>query len=132
HPAIYRYNETARQWSPVLVLPPPEKGHVLDVAWAPNVGRRHHYVAAAEGKQLRIFKLTRGSGSAEGDSLELEATQTIPVSDAWRCQWNVTGTVLAVSGDRGSAKLFKADFEGTFNVVAKIQGDLSQVAPRAS
>ncbi|KAL3893300.1 MAG: hypothetical protein SGARI_008253 [Bacillariaceae sp.] len=130
HPAIYRYSDAARQWNPVLVLPPPPTGHVLDVAWAPNVGRRYHYIAAAEDKQLRIFKLTRGSG--EGDNLELEATQTIPVSDAWRCQWNVTGTVLAVSGDKGTVQLWKSNFEGNFKVVARVQGDLSQVAAGAS
>ena len=132
HPAVYRYSDASRQWSPVLVLPPPPTGHVLDVAWAPNVGRRYHYIAAAEDKQLRIFKLTRGNGSGEGDNLELEATQTIPVSNAWRCQFNVTGTVLAVSGDRGMVQLWKSNYEGNFKVVAQVQGDLSEVAAQAS
>ena len=140
HIAVYRYSESARQWNCLFTLPPPEpKGlqHVLNVAWAPNVGRRFHYIASAEGQQLRIFKLSRGiagSGNDNGE-LELESTQTlvkdVAPNNAWRCQWNVTGTVLASSGDRGVVQLWKSDFEGNFICVSKIQGDLSQVAQPA-
>ena len=108
-----------------MVLPAPEKGDILDVAWAPNVGRRYHYIASAEGQQLRIFKLSRGDNM--NDKLELISTQTIPATNAWRCQWNVTGTVLATSGDKGVVRLWKADFGGTFQCVTTIQGDLSEV-----
>ena len=60
--------------------------------------------------------------------LELKATQTIHVStNAWRCQWNVTGTVLACSGDRGMVEMWKSDFEGKFHCVSSIQGDMRQV-----
>jgi nucleoporin SEH1 len=132
HPIIYRYVETKRQWSSIIVLPPPPKGNVLDVAWAPNVGRRFHYIATAEGSQVRIFKLSRGNADGEGDALELESTQTITLTNAWRCQWNVTGTVLAISGDRGSVELWKSDFDGNWKCLSKIQGDLSLVAAQAS
>jgi len=131
HPIVFRYSETSRQWNSIVVLPPSPVGDVLDVAWAPNVGRRYHYIASAEGKQFRIFKLSRG-GNGEGDALELEATQTISVSNAWRCQWNVTGTVLACSGDRGVVQMWKSDFEGNFHCVSRIQGDVSQVVGQAS
>jgi nucleoporin SEH1 len=131
NPIVFRYSDTTRQWTSILVLPPPPVGDVLDVAWAPNVGRRYHYIAAAEGSQLRIFKLSRG-GNGEGDQLGLESTQTIQVANAWRCQWNVTGTVLASSGDRGTVQLWKADFEGNFKIVSRIYGDLSQVASQAT
>jgi WD40 repeat protein len=129
HPIIYRYSEVSRQWNSLIALPPPRRGDILDVAWAPNVGRRYHYIASAEGQQLRIFKLLR---SSEGEKLEYESTQTLEVSNAWRCQWNVTGTVLASSGDRGLVQLWKCDFEGNFKCVSKIQGDLAQVAAEAS
>jgi len=129
HPIVLRYIESSRQWNPILVLPPPPRGDVLDVAWAPNVGRRYHYIASAEAQQLRIFKLAR---SMEGEKLELESTQTLEVSNAWRCQWNVTGTVLASSGDRGIVQLWKSDFSGNFKCVSKIHGDLTQVATGAN
>jgi nucleoporin SEH1 len=129
HPIVFRYIESSRQWNPILVLPPPPRGDILDVAWAPNVGRRYHYIASAEGQQLRIFKLAR---SMEADKLELESTQTLEVTNAWRCQWNVTGTVLASSGDGGIVQLWKSDFVGNFKCVSKIHGDLTQVAAEAT
>eukprot|EP00980_Cylindrotheca_fusiformis_P010708 scaffold2400_cov187-Cylindrotheca_fusiformis.AAC.13 len=128
HPIVYRYSESSRQYNQLIALPPPPIGDVLDVAWAPNVGRRYHYIAAAEGQQLRIFKLMR---NGQGGELELVSTQTLEVSNAWRCQWNITGTVLASSGDLGLVQLWKSDFEGNFKCVSKIQGDLSQVAAGA-
>jgi nucleoporin SEH1 len=131
HLAVFRYIESSRQWSSLFVLPPPKNSkEVLDVSWAPNVGRRYHYIASAEGQQVRIFKLLRSTDS--GNKLELESTQTLEVSNAWRCQWNVTGTVLASSGDRGVVHLWKADFAGNFTCVSKIQGDLTQVATEAT
>lgn len=132
---IYRYEEALRQWNSILVLPPPPEGNVLDVSWAPNVGRRFHYIAAAEGMQIRIFKLSRGGVGSSGDNgeggytLKVESTQTINIpTPCWRVQWNVTGTVLATSGDHGAVQLWKSDFEGTFKCVSKIKGDLSKVA----
>jgi nucleoporin SEH1 len=135
----------------------------LDVAWAPNVGRRFHYIASAEDQQLRVYKLSRTYADAANDNaksgqqqqqqagknrpgtgesgtttktsaaasglnnnkLEVESSQTL-VANAWRCQWNVTGTVLASSGDAGIVQLFKSDNDGNFQCVAQVQGDLSQ------
>jgi nucleoporin SEH1 len=133
HPAVYRYTESSRQWSAVLDLPPPAHGIVRDVAWAPNVGRRFHYIASCEGQQVRIFQLSRGNnGNEEGDTVQLKATQALSLPNAWRCQWNATGTVLAIGGDRGIVQLFKADMDGKFICVSKIQGDLSQVVAAAA
>lgn len=142
HLVIYRYSESARAWQPLLQLPAPAKGDVLDVAWAPNVGRRFHYIASAENQQLRIYKFRReaaGSDTKVADDengaiqnskhLKLESSQTID-ANAWRCQWNVTGTVLASSGDGGMVQLWKSDLDGNFVCVSKVQGDLSQVAAK--
>ena len=137
HLIIYRYSEAARAWQPLIQLPPPEKGHVLDVAWAPNVGRRFHYIASAENQQLRVTKLLRktvassgkkkGKGETNDKHLSFESSQIID-TNAWRCQWNVTGTVLASSGDAGIVQLWKPNAAGIFECVSKVQGDLSQVS----
>lgn len=135
HVVIYRYSESARSWLPLLQLPPPEKGDVLDVAWAPNVGRRFHLIASAEDQELRIYRLARemniesGNAGAPGTTetnLTLESPQTIN-TNAWRCQWNVTGTVLASSGDGGVVQMWKANNNGHFECVSTIQGDLNDV-----
>lgn len=126
HVVVYRYTDAARSWQQLMQFPPPEKGDVLDVAWAPNVGRRFHYIASAEDHQLRIYRLNREMSNNDS-RLELENVQTV-ATNAWRCQWNVTGTVLASSGDGGIVQLFKADPEGQFQCVSKIDGDLSKIA----
>ena len=131
HLVIYRYSEAARAWQPLMQLPAPEKGDVLDVAWAPNVGRQFHYIASAENQQLRIYKLRRetdkkGAKKPNDKHLTLVSSQTIE-TNAWRCQWNVTGTVLASSGDAGIVQLWKSDMQSNFVCVSKVQGDLSQL-----
>lgn len=153
HLSIFRYMEASRSWQPLLQLPSSANTlHVLDVAWAPNVGRRFHYIASAEDQQLRVYKLSRtytdtddnaagsaasrsrpgGSnnkptGAINNNKLVVESSQTL-VANAWRCQWNVTGTVLASSGDAGTVQMWKADNAGNFQCVAQVQGDLSQAA----
>jgi nucleoporin SEH1 len=120
HVVIYRYSDTARAWQSVLQIPAVST-EVLDVAWAPNVGRRYHSIAVANEDLLRIFKLSRES------PVTILSQQEISVS-AWRCQWNVTGTVLASSGDAGTVQLYKCGPGGDYAVVSKIQGDLSKMA----
>jgi nucleoporin SEH1 len=155
---IYRYMDTARAWLPMRILPrsvaPPltSNGAVLAsspalcVAWAPNVGRRYHYVAAAFGDGLVVYKLKRGgigmggtAGAAAATSgasstaahttadLEFESAQVLPVASAWRCQWNVTGTVLACSGDSGSVHMYKVSpHNGKFDLVSEIRHNSSK------
>ena len=38
----------------------------------------------------------------------------------WRCAWNVTGTVLASSGDGGMVQLWKSDFNGNWKCVSQL------------
>jgi len=165
HLQIFRYSDVARAWQPLLQLQPtsPQDGggggsnsntcgggggrgggrEVLDVAWAPNVGRSFHYIASAEGDHLRVYRLSRrgnrsspdgGSNKGGGDKhpLTLESCQTLNTNSAWTCQWNVTGTVLASSGDAGIVQLWKAGRDGQFVCVSKIQGDVTKVAAAAS
>ena len=131
--------EASRAWQPILNLQLPVAGPeqprpVLDVAWAPNVGRRFHYIASAEGEQVKVYKLLRDGNTMDGDGKkETSAILTLSPSgveilhaNAWRCQWNVTGTVLALSGDGGVVQLWKADSDGQFQCVSTVQ---SAVAP---
>lgn len=155
HLTIFRYIESTRSWQPLLQLPTSSStnpsSHVLDVAWAPNVGRRFHYIASAEDQQLRVYKLSRtyhdekktnkddntnnntkqkrtstttnsskaAAAGINNNTLQVESVQSL-VTNAWRCQWNVTGTVLASSGDGAVVQMWKSDNTGTFQNVAQI------------
>ena len=129
HCVVYRYSEQSRSWLPIVRTPPPEKGNVVDVAWAPNIGRRFHYIASAEHDRLRVYKLSRGGNDGyeetkdDGSSskqLMLDSSHSI-VANAWCCQWNVTGTVLAASGDGGVVQLYKQNAHGQFECVSTVQ-----------
>ena len=144
HLVIYRYSKSpstgTQAWYPLLKLPSPDKGDIFSVAWAPNVGRRFHVIASAEDDQLKIYTLSREfsppsstSGSGGGNSSTTTAaaantkaptilkTQTI-ATPAWRVQWNVTGTVVAVSAEQ-SVQLYKANATGDWEMVSQVQGD---------
>jgi nucleoporin SEH1 len=141
--SICRYDDGGRTWLEAMRLP----GHatsggvprgVLDVAWAPNVGRSFHLIASCgKDDRLLVHRIKRGKGwgggetqqgdgdsNVEGCGLVYEKTESLDQGRTnWRCQWNVTGTVLASSGDGGTVKLWKNDFKGRWKCVSEIVGD---------
>ena len=144
--SIYRYEDGRdgrRAWLEAMRLP----GHatsggvprgVLDVAWAPNVGRSFHLIASCgKDDRLQVHRIRRGmrggrgeggeGGTAEGGGgggLAYEGTVVLDQGRTnWRCQWNVTGTVLASSGDGGTVQLWKNDYRGRWKCVSQIVGD---------
>eukprot|EP00986_Skeletonema_menzelii_P010965 scaffold5488_cov157-Skeletonema_menzelii.AAC.2 len=142
--SIYRYDDGARSWVEVIRLPnhATENGiprGVLDVAWAPNVGRSYHLIATCgKDHRLKVHRVKRGRGgggkgegataAASSSSLVYEGTEDLDRSEVWRCQWNLTGTVLASSGDCGVVKLWKSDFQGKFKCISEIVGDTTGMA----
>ncbi|CAM9124648.1 unnamed protein product [Chrysoparadoxa australica] len=87
---------------------------VCDVDWAPNMGRGYHLIATAgrEGS-LRIHRLKRVQGGRVEVDLQDKAShvELSNKSGAWTVQWNITGTVLASSGDKSAVDLWKCDFK---------------------
>lgn len=138
---IYRYMDGQRSWVEAIRLPNHATANgvprgVLDVAWAPNVGRSYHLIASCgKDNQLKVHRVKRGrggKGDTEGASSALlyEGTEVLDQSQcqSWRCQWNVTGTVLASSGDGGAVRLWKSDFQGQWKIVSEIIGDVSGIS----
>ena len=101
---IYRYKDQNRKWMPAVTLPHPDVVH--DVAWAPNIGRSFHLIATA--CRDGIVRIWRVKDDVASEPVEFNDHQ----AEVWRVSWNVTGTVLASSGDDGKVRLYK----GTMSV----------------
>mmetsp|Transcript_8025 Transcript_8025/g.15118 ORF Transcript_8025/g.15118 Transcript_8025/m.15118 type:complete len:359 (-) Transcript_8025:18-1094(-) len=138
---VYRYSDVSRNWGLYLTLQShtsPRRG-VLDVAWAPDVGRSYHLISSCgRDELLLVHRLKKNTSSQDGNTnsaskteggLELDTCQQLDNSvDTWRVAWNVTGTVLASSGDSGVVKLWKSDFRGNWKCVSDIHGSLRDQA----
>lgn len=109
---LFRYSETRKKWQLSEVTSSMEGAVVGDatlngVAWAPNFGRTYELIAtASQDKTVRIWKLTTVNNV---DVLEQLAVFRDHKSEVWNVEWNVTGTILASSGDDGVVRLWTRD-----------------------
>jgi nucleoporin SEH1 len=131
---LWEYNGQARKWGVVATL----EGHadqVHDVAWAPNLGRSYHLLATAcKDGAVRIYKLLYNK-STSSHTPTLVAKLTEHRSEVWRVSWNVSGTILASTGDDGVSRLWKSDFKGQWHpilVAAATQGAQGAAAAASS
>ncbi|OQR95398.1 nucleoporin [Thraustotheca clavata] len=116
---------SARQWYVVAEL----VGHkdiIHDVCWAPNLGRSCHYLAtASKDRTVRIWKLKLSSNREEMTEVKQVAMKDHGMFEVWRVQWNVTGTMLASSGDDGTVHMWQQDHQREWQCVSTISGDMS-------
>jgi len=115
---IWENHPKLQKWQPVADLEG-AGGHddeVHDVAWAPNMGRTYHLIATAcKDQHVRIWKLKYSK--AKKYEVELVARLGQHKSAVWRVSWNVTGTILASTGDDGAARLWKIDNAGQWHPI---------------
>jgi nucleoporin SEH1 len=112
-PRIWAHNAAHKRWQPMLEL----KGHesvVHDASWAPSMGRSFHDIAtASKDCTVRVWRVRDG---------KLEKTWVLGKREAevWRVEWNVTGTMLASSGDDGRVRLWKQSPKGDWQCCDQI------------
>lgn len=124
---IYEYNENTRKYvkaETFMTVTDP----VHDIAFAPNLGRSFHILAVAS-KDVRIFtmkplrKELTSSGGVTKFEIHTVAQFDNHNSQVWRVSWNITGTVLASSGDDGSVRLWKANYMDNWKCTGVLKGD---------
>ena len=121
--AIWQYGSKVPQWQKIAVLPHPDL--VRDVAWAPQMGRTYHLIATAcKDRGVRIFKVTFDATTNKFvvDDLNFDHGRQSHEGEVWRVSWNITGTVLASTGDDGKAKLWESDSKGTWKNTVMLSG----------
>ncbi|XP_063241377.1 nucleoporin SEH1 isoform X2 [Bacillus rossius redtenbacheri] len=127
---IYEYSENMRRWNKTESLST-VTDPVHDIAFAPNLGRSFHLLAIAA-KDIRIVTLRPQQDSTEAQSglpkldVEVAAHFDDHYNTVWRVCWNITGTILASSGDDGCVRLWKANYQKAWKCVSVLKGDGTQ------
>ena len=96
---------------------------------SPPSGRSYHVLAVAS-KDLRMITLKpvpeAGKDSGAGGSrFDIKQAGQFDEhgSSVWRVCWNITGTILASSGDDGCVKLWKANYLDNWACVSTLRAD---------
>ncbi|XP_060056612.1 nucleoporin SEH1 isoform X1 [Erinaceus europaeus] len=129
---IFEYNENTRKYAKAETLMT-VTDPVHDIAFAPNLGRSFHILAIAT-KDVRIFTLKpvrkelTSSGGPTKFEIHIVAQFDNHNSQVWRVSWNITGTVLASSGDDGCVRLWKANYMDNWKCTGILKGNGSPVS----
>ncbi|GBP85058.1 Nucleoporin SEH1 [Eumeta japonica] len=126
---IYEYSEASRRWTRTDCLVSVQEP-VNDLAFAPNLGRSFHLLAVAT-KDVRIIKIepiidstvAPSSGGTARFRSEVVVAFDDHASCAWRVSWNVTGTMLASSGDDCCVRLWKMQYLNQWKSVAVLRNE---------
>jgi len=132
---IYEFSENSRRWSKTETLTGVTEA-VHDIAFAPNLGRSYHLLAIAT-NNVRIVTLKPVMDSTVQSALTRFDIHTVAQfeehnSTVWRVCWNITGTILASSGDDGFVRLWKANYMNNWKCVAALKGDGTQAQSEPS
>ncbi len=115
---VWEYNSSSRRWVVSTSFDGFHTDLVHDVCWAPNLGRAYHLVATAcKDGCVRIFKIGYNKINATYVSQLVAKLPQHGGAEVWRVSWNVSGTILASTGDDGVSRLWKADFNGNWHPI---------------
>lgn len=109
---IWEYFAQHKQWRLSCKL----MGHtepVMCVAWAPHLGRSFHTIASGSyDKTVRIWQLVINNTNNNSSEMSYKevANEDLHNSVVWSVEWNITGTILASSGDDGKVRFWKLNF----------------------
>ncbi|XP_064099609.1 nucleoporin SEH1-like isoform X2 [Macrobrachium nipponense] len=125
---IYEFSANTRKWTRVETLVGITEP-VHDIAFAPNLGRSYHLLGIAT-KDVRIIALKpnkqeslQNQSSLSSFEVRLAGRFDDHGSTVWRVCWNMTGTILASSGDDGCVRLWKANYLDIWRCISTLRGE---------
>jgi len=125
--SVYEYSGSDRKWHKIETFSNITEP-VHDIAFAPNIGRSYHVLAVGS-KDLRIITLKpiKPTNENKDEPGRFEIRQAGQFDDhgsaVWRVCWNITGTILATSGDDGQVKLWKANYLDHWKCISTLKCD---------
>lgn len=151
---IWAHDKNRGKWS-VLAQLDGHSDHVHDVAWAPSMGRSFHRIAtASRDNTIRIWQIKPTDSKRDKEDVPGNVGEVVdevsgltylgrgkgchiycfpPLTDheaeVWRVRWNVTGSVLASSGDDGVMRVWKQNLRGAWICVSQVASSSAPPLP---
>ncbi|MCL4145293.1 UNVERIFIED_CONTAM: hypothetical protein GTU68_005239, partial [Idotea baltica] len=129
---LFEYSDNLRKWTKVeTILSVTDPVH--DIAFSPNLGRSYHLLAIAT-KDVRIITVKPiGNSPNQSNFSTFEVRQAGQFDDhgstVWRVSWNMTGTILASSGEDGCVRLWKANYLDLWKCISVLKGEEVTACP---
>uniref|UniRef100_A0A0K8TT61 Putative nuclear pore complex component sc seh1 n=1 Tax=Tabanus bromius TaxID=304241 RepID=A0A0K8TT61_TABBR len=121
---LYEYSENVRKWAKVDTINSITEP-VHDIAFAPNIGRTYHILAVA-GKDVSILHLKPESGGGSRLEVQTAAQFNDHHCTVWRVCWNITGTMLATTGNDGYVRIWKMNYLKNWKCATVLKPEGSQ------
>ncbi|KAJ9588329.1 hypothetical protein L9F63_018305 [Diploptera punctata] len=126
---IYEYSENTHRWTKTESLSSVTEP-VHDIAFAPNLGRSYHLLGIATNNVRIIMLKPIQEGTVQSGLTRFDVQVAAQFEDhyctVWRVCWNITGTILASSGDDCYVRLWKANYMNSWKCVGVLKGDGTQ------
>lgn len=127
---FYEFIDHLREWQKIVDKSWPGINDLVhDIAFAPNVGRSYDLLGVATSKDVKIISIqtvdtekvenniasqastlvSNNQLSRRAYSIKVLASFEDHGAQVWRVSWNITGTILASSGDDGAVRLWKGN-----------------------
>lgn len=152
---IYEYNEHERRWVKADAVAS-ATDPVHDLSFAPYIGRSYHLLGiASKNVQIVTIKPIQSTSTAnislppsmshlqtsEHHQSPSTSLMTQParfeiktvaqfddhLSQVWRVSWNITGTILASSGDDGTVRMWKSNYLDNWKPLGVLNDNVWQI-----
>lgn len=122
---IFEYGEHNRKWNKTETLNS-ITDPVHDISFAPNVGRSYHILAVAS-KDVTILNLKPIMDRTSSSRFDIHTAAQFNdhYITVWRVTWNVTGTMLASTGDDGYVRMWRMNYQKGWKCVGSFKPDNS-------